>query len=161
MVTIANSRCGDGVFLPASLGNFLGCHRRNTFSTQTHDRSLQRRQGVGGHLPRSCFDQTSRRVKDVLPGQIYLLIQYICGQQQFYVLVNEFIRIQISSSSSPDHSACYDICTYLEKWVCFYLSFFFNNTTEFYRYEYPPPDGNILTNIVNALIAVPRFYTQV
>ncbi|XP_058107735.1 U11/U12 small nuclear ribonucleoprotein 65 kDa protein isoform X2 [Magnolia sinica] len=29
------------------------------------------------------------------------------------------------------------------------------------RYAYPPPDGNILTNIVNALIAVPRFYTQV
>uniref|UniRef100_A0A1D1XIR6 RNA-binding protein 40 n=1 Tax=Anthurium amnicola TaxID=1678845 RepID=A0A1D1XIR6_9ARAE len=28
-------------------------------------------------------------------------------------------------------------------------------------YEYPPPDGNILTNVVNALIAVPRFYTQV
>ncbi|MQL91397.1 hypothetical protein Taro_024018 [Colocasia esculenta] len=28
-------------------------------------------------------------------------------------------------------------------------------------YEYPPPDGNILTNIVNTLIAVPRFYTQV
>ncbi|KAL3565039.1 hypothetical protein D5086_033085 [Populus alba] len=28
-------------------------------------------------------------------------------------------------------------------------------------YAYPPPDGNILTNIVNALIAVPRFYTQV
>ncbi|KAG6737492.1 hypothetical protein POTOM_059016 [Populus tomentosa] len=27
-------------------------------------------------------------------------------------------------------------------------------------YAYPPPDGNILTNIVNALIAVPRFYTQ-
>nr|XP_048333104.1 U11/U12 small nuclear ribonucleoprotein 65 kDa protein isoform X1 [Ziziphus jujuba var. spinosa] len=31
----------------------------------------------------------------------------------------------------------------------------------YYRYAYPPPDGNILTNIVNALIAVPRFYTQV
>lgn len=31
----------------------------------------------------------------------------------------------------------------------------------FCRYAYPPPDGNILTNIVNALIAVPRFYTQV
>lgn len=30
-----------------------------------------------------------------------------------------------------------------------------------YRYAYPPPDGNILTNILNALIAVPRFYTQV
>ncbi|XP_039829844.1 U11/U12 small nuclear ribonucleoprotein 65 kDa protein-like isoform X2 [Panicum virgatum] len=30
-----------------------------------------------------------------------------------------------------------------------------------FRYAYPPPDGNILTNIVNALIAVPRFYTQV
>ena len=30
-----------------------------------------------------------------------------------------------------------------------------------YRYAYPPPDGNILTNIVNALIAVPRFDTQV
>ncbi|XP_068637308.1 U11/U12 small nuclear ribonucleoprotein 65 kDa protein [Aristolochia californica] len=29
------------------------------------------------------------------------------------------------------------------------------------KYAYPPPDGNILTNIVNALIAVPRFYTQV
>lgn len=29
------------------------------------------------------------------------------------------------------------------------------------RYAYPPPDGNILTNIVNTLIAVPRFYTQV
>ncbi|XP_042943980.1 U11/U12 small nuclear ribonucleoprotein 65 kDa protein isoform X2 [Carya illinoinensis] len=29
------------------------------------------------------------------------------------------------------------------------------------EYVYPPPDGNILTNIVNALIAVPRFYTQV
>ncbi|KAL5217839.1 hypothetical protein ABZP36_018523 [Zizania latifolia] len=29
------------------------------------------------------------------------------------------------------------------------------------RYAYPPPDGNILMNIVNALIAVPRFYTQV
>ncbi|KAJ6799592.1 U11/U12 small nuclear ribonucleoprotein 65 kDa protein [Iris pallida] len=29
------------------------------------------------------------------------------------------------------------------------------------EYEYPPPDGNILTNIVNALIAVPLFYTQV
>nr|XP_009790858.1 PREDICTED: U11/U12 small nuclear ribonucleoprotein 65 kDa protein isoform X8 [Nicotiana sylvestris] len=29
------------------------------------------------------------------------------------------------------------------------------------RYVYPPPDGHILTNIVNALIAVPRFYTQV
>ncbi|VAH16785.1 unnamed protein product [Triticum turgidum subsp. durum] len=29
------------------------------------------------------------------------------------------------------------------------------------RYAYPPPDGNILTNIVNSLIAVPRFYTQV
>ncbi|KAL5767976.1 hypothetical protein ACOSP7_014558 [Xanthoceras sorbifolium] len=29
------------------------------------------------------------------------------------------------------------------------------------EYSYPPPDGNILTNIVNALIAVPRFYTQV
>ncbi|XP_050369662.1 U11/U12 small nuclear ribonucleoprotein 65 kDa protein [Argentina anserina] len=29
------------------------------------------------------------------------------------------------------------------------------------EYAYPPPDGNILTNIVNALIAVPRFYTQV
>ncbi|CAA6668052.1 unnamed protein product [Spirodela intermedia] len=29
------------------------------------------------------------------------------------------------------------------------------------EYEYPPPDGNILANIVNALIAVPRFYTQV
>ncbi|XP_075109929.1 U11/U12 small nuclear ribonucleoprotein 65 kDa protein-like isoform X15 [Nicotiana tabacum] len=28
-------------------------------------------------------------------------------------------------------------------------------------YVYPPPDGHILTNIVNALIAVPRFYTQV
>ncbi|KAJ4764341.1 RNA-binding 40 [Rhynchospora pubera] len=28
------------------------------------------------------------------------------------------------------------------------------------EYQYPPPDGNILTNIVNALIAVPRFYTQ-
>ncbi|PPR92866.1 hypothetical protein GOBAR_AA27800 [Gossypium barbadense] len=28
------------------------------------------------------------------------------------------------------------------------------------EYAYPPPDGNILTNIVNALIAVPRFYTQ-
>uniref|UniRef100_N1QRG9 RNA-binding protein 41 n=1 Tax=Aegilops tauschii TaxID=37682 RepID=N1QRG9_AEGTA len=28
-------------------------------------------------------------------------------------------------------------------------------------YAYPPPDGNILTNIVNSLIAVPRFYTQV
>nr|XP_043638442.1 U11/U12 small nuclear ribonucleoprotein 65 kDa protein isoform X2 [Erigeron canadensis] len=28
-------------------------------------------------------------------------------------------------------------------------------------YAYPPPDGNILTNILNALIAVPRFYTQV
>ncbi|XP_035550485.1 U11/U12 small nuclear ribonucleoprotein 65 kDa protein isoform X8 [Juglans regia] len=28
------------------------------------------------------------------------------------------------------------------------------------EYVYPPPDGNILTNIVNALIAVPRFYTQ-
>ncbi|KAL3506680.1 hypothetical protein ACH5RR_032062 [Cinchona calisaya] len=31
----------------------------------------------------------------------------------------------------------------------------------FLEYVYPPPDGNILTNIVNALIAVPRFYTQV
>ncbi|KAJ0080415.1 hypothetical protein Patl1_23000 [Pistacia atlantica] len=31
----------------------------------------------------------------------------------------------------------------------------------FLEYAYPPPDGNILTNIVNALIAVPRFYTQV
>ncbi|KAJ6858352.1 hypothetical protein NC652_040815 [Populus alba x Populus x berolinensis] len=30
-----------------------------------------------------------------------------------------------------------------------------------YRYAYPPPDGNILTNIVNALIDVPRFNTQV
>lgn len=29
------------------------------------------------------------------------------------------------------------------------------------EYLYPPPDGNILTNIVNALIAVPRLYTQV
>ncbi|XP_034686345.1 U11/U12 small nuclear ribonucleoprotein 65 kDa protein-like isoform X2 [Vitis riparia] len=29
------------------------------------------------------------------------------------------------------------------------------------EYAYPPPDGNILTNIVNALIAVPRFYVQV
>ncbi|KAL8521198.1 hypothetical protein ACS0TY_011659 [Phlomoides rotata] len=29
------------------------------------------------------------------------------------------------------------------------------------EYAYPPPDGHILTNIVNALIAVPRFYTQV
>ncbi|KAE8699195.1 U11/U12 small nuclear ribonucleoprotein 65 kDa protein [Hibiscus syriacus] len=29
------------------------------------------------------------------------------------------------------------------------------------EYAYPPLDGNILTNIVNALIAVPRFYTQV
>ncbi|XWS57821.1 hypothetical protein CRYUN_Cryun09bG0206500 [Craigia yunnanensis] len=29
------------------------------------------------------------------------------------------------------------------------------------EYAYSPPDGNILTNIVNALIAVPRFYTQV
>lgn len=29
------------------------------------------------------------------------------------------------------------------------------------EYVYPPPDGNILNNIVNALIAVPRFYTQV
>ncbi|GKV07531.1 hypothetical protein SLEP1_g19291 [Rubroshorea leprosula] len=29
------------------------------------------------------------------------------------------------------------------------------------EYAYPQPDGNILTNIVNALIAVPRFYTQV
>ncbi|KAL8129478.1 hypothetical protein V2J09_018633 [Rumex salicifolius] len=29
------------------------------------------------------------------------------------------------------------------------------------EYSYPPPDGNILTNIVNALIVVPRFYTQV
>ncbi|ONK62763.1 uncharacterized protein A4U43_C07F7890 [Asparagus officinalis] len=29
------------------------------------------------------------------------------------------------------------------------------------EYAYPPPDGNILTNIVNSLIAVPRFYTQV
>lgn len=29
------------------------------------------------------------------------------------------------------------------------------------EYVYPPPDGNILTNIVNALIAVPQFYTQV
>ncbi|KAJ0979140.1 hypothetical protein J5N97_014614 [Dioscorea zingiberensis] len=29
------------------------------------------------------------------------------------------------------------------------------------EYAYPPPDGNILTNIVNALIAVPQFYTQV
>ncbi|XP_020570847.1 U11/U12 small nuclear ribonucleoprotein 65 kDa protein-like [Phalaenopsis equestris] len=29
------------------------------------------------------------------------------------------------------------------------------------EYAYPPPDGNILTNIVNALIAVPNFYTQV
>ncbi|KAE8684057.1 neutral alpha-glucosidase AB-like [Hibiscus syriacus] len=29
------------------------------------------------------------------------------------------------------------------------------------EYAYPPPDGNILTNIVNALIAVPRLYTQV
>lgn len=29
------------------------------------------------------------------------------------------------------------------------------------EYAYPPPDGNILTNILNALIAVPRFYTQV
>ncbi|XP_073124487.1 U11/U12 small nuclear ribonucleoprotein 65 kDa protein isoform X2 [Henckelia pumila] len=30
-----------------------------------------------------------------------------------------------------------------------------------FEYAYPPPDGHILTNIVNALIAVPRFYTQV
>ncbi|KAJ1297335.1 hypothetical protein BS78_01G367600 [Paspalum vaginatum] len=29
------------------------------------------------------------------------------------------------------------------------------------EYAYPPPDGNILTNVVNALIAVPRFYNQV
>ncbi|KAK6917729.1 RNA recognition motif domain [Dillenia turbinata] len=29
------------------------------------------------------------------------------------------------------------------------------------EYAYSPPDGNILTNIVNTLIAVPRFYTQV
>ncbi|KAM7269202.1 hypothetical protein ACFE04_024699 [Oxalis oulophora] len=29
------------------------------------------------------------------------------------------------------------------------------------EYAYPPIDGNIITNIVNALIAVPRFYTQV
>ncbi|GAB2303575.1 hypothetical protein Dimus_037561, partial [Dionaea muscipula] len=29
------------------------------------------------------------------------------------------------------------------------------------KYAYPPPDGNILTNILNALIVVPRFYTQV
>ncbi|KAJ4721213.1 U11/U12 small nuclear ribonucleoprotein 65 kDa protein-like [Melia azedarach] len=29
------------------------------------------------------------------------------------------------------------------------------------EYAYPQVDGNILTNIVNALIAVPRFYTQV
>ncbi|EPS65306.1 hypothetical protein M569_09472, partial [Genlisea aurea] len=29
------------------------------------------------------------------------------------------------------------------------------------EYAYPPPDAHILTNIVNALIAVPRFYTQV
>ncbi|KAJ8630502.1 hypothetical protein MRB53_023825 [Persea americana] len=29
------------------------------------------------------------------------------------------------------------------------------------EYAYPPPDGNKLTNIVNARIAVPRFYTQV
>ncbi|KAK4491488.1 hypothetical protein RD792_002238 [Penstemon davidsonii] len=28
------------------------------------------------------------------------------------------------------------------------------------EYAYPPPDGHILTNILNALIAVPRFYTQ-
>uniref|UniRef100_A0A803MDL1 RRM domain-containing protein n=1 Tax=Chenopodium quinoa TaxID=63459 RepID=A0A803MDL1_CHEQI len=28
------------------------------------------------------------------------------------------------------------------------------------EYAYPPPDGNILTNILNALIAVPPFYTQ-
>lgn len=35
------------------------------------------------------------------------------------------------------------------------------STLQFFRYAYPPPDGNILTNIVNALIAVPRFYNQV
>uniref|UniRef100_A0A453N720 Uncharacterized protein n=1 Tax=Aegilops tauschii subsp. strangulata TaxID=200361 RepID=A0A453N720_AEGTS len=29
------------------------------------------------------------------------------------------------------------------------------------EYAYPPPDGNILNNIVNSLIAVPRFYNQV
>ncbi|KAL5547126.1 hypothetical protein UlMin_006813 [Ulmus minor] len=29
------------------------------------------------------------------------------------------------------------------------------------EYAYPPPDGNILANILNAMIAVPRFYTQV
>ncbi|KAK4769870.1 hypothetical protein SAY87_030402 [Trapa incisa] len=29
------------------------------------------------------------------------------------------------------------------------------------EYAYPPPDGNIISNIANALIAVPRFYTQV
>lgn len=29
------------------------------------------------------------------------------------------------------------------------------------EYAYPLPDGGILTNIVNSLIAVPRFYTQV
>eukprot|EP00897_Mesotaenium_endlicherianum_P007800 jgi/Mesen1/7048/ME000369S06377 len=29
------------------------------------------------------------------------------------------------------------------------------------QYSYPPPDGNILANIMNALIAVPRLYTQV
>lgn len=54
--------------------------------------------------------------------------------------------------------------------VISFLSFFFDwrmiylaclYFISFSRYSYPPPDGNILTNIVNALIAVPRFYTQV
>ncbi|KAF5208198.1 hypothetical protein FRX31_002215 [Thalictrum thalictroides] len=34
------------------------------------------------------------------------------------------------------------------------------NDTFCFRYAYPPPDSNILTNIVNALIVVSQFYTQ-
>ncbi|KAH7546112.1 hypothetical protein FEM48_Zijuj01G0166000 [Ziziphus jujuba var. spinosa] len=36
---------------------------------------------------------------------------------------------------------------------------YFYPKSVYYRYAYSPPHGNILTNIINALIAVPCFYT--
>lgn len=78
----------------------------------------------------------------------------------FVVLIGSFPLKCYFSVGTPSFTVIDLSEIFLETIVFGLYSLKFGNNL-FFRYAYPPPDGNILTNIVNALIAVPRFYTQV
>ncbi|KAH0470424.1 hypothetical protein IEQ34_000147 [Dendrobium chrysotoxum] len=72
------------------------------------------------------------------------------------------VGLSLKDASAPRLGVDYPFPPHLDLiWCHDKLLIFAQDYNVLLWYAYPPPDGNILTNIVNALIAVPHFYTQV